>query len=52
MYTSADYSHVKKIAKQSETGPATTIISGLAVGMYSAVLPVVFIAFATILAFL
>lgn len=51
MYTSADYSHVKKIAKQSETGPATTIISGLAVGMYSAVLPVVFIAFATILAF-
>ncbi|KRQ88042.1 putative K(+)-stimulated pyrophosphate-energized sodium pump [Caloramator mitchellensis] len=51
MYTSADFNHVKKIAKQSETGPATTIISGLAVGMYSAVLPVVFIAIAMILAF-
>lgn len=51
MYTSADYSHVKKIAKQSETGPATTIISGLSVGMYSTVLPVVFIAVSVLVAF-
>lgn len=51
MYTSADYRHVKKIAKQSETGPATTIISGLSVGMYSTVLPVVFIAVAVLVAF-
>lgn len=43
VYTSSDYRHVKKIAKQSETGPATTVISGLSVGMYSAVLPVIFI---------
>ena len=34
IYTSADYGSVKKIAQQSETGPATTIIAGLAVGMY------------------
>ncbi len=27
IYTSADYASVKKIAQQSETGPATTIIS-------------------------
>jgi K(+)-stimulated pyrophosphate-energized sodium pump len=51
VYTSADYKHVKKIAKQSETGAATTIISGLAVGMYSTALPVIFIAIAILLAF-
>lgn len=43
IYTSADYKSVKKIAKQSETGPATTIIAGLAVGMYSTMLPILFI---------
>ncbi|MEA5084202.1 MAG: sodium-translocating pyrophosphatase [Lachnospiraceae bacterium] len=35
VYTSGDYKSVKKIADQSETGAATTIISGLAVGMES-----------------
>ena len=35
-YTSADYSPVKKIGEQSETGPATTIISGIAVDGHSA----------------
>lgn len=44
IYTSCDYSHVKNIAHQSETGPATTLISGMAVGMYSTVWPTVFIA--------
>ena len=29
IYTSGDYASVKKIAEQSQTGPATTIISGL-----------------------
>ncbi len=43
MYTSSDYKHVKKIADQSETGPATTIISGLAVGMESTAIPVLLI---------
>ena len=40
VYTSGDYRFVKKIAKQSETGSATTIISGLAVGMQSTAVPI------------
>ena len=51
IYTSADYASVQKIAKQSETGPATTIISGLAVGMYSTFLPVIFICIGVLIAF-
>jgi K(+)-stimulated pyrophosphate-energized sodium pump len=51
VYTSGDYAHVKKIAHQSQTGPATTIISGLAVGMYSAVLPIIFISIAVLVSF-
>ncbi len=43
IYTSADYGHVKKIADQSETGAATTIISGLGVGMISTFWPIIFI---------
>lgn len=43
VYTSSDYKHVKKIADQSETGPATTIISGLSVGMESTAIPVLLI---------
>ncbi len=41
IYCSADYGHVKKIAHQSETGAATTIISGLSVGMYSTMWPMI-----------
>ena len=37
-------SPVRKIAKSGETGPATVMISGLAVGMQSVVLPVVCLA--------
>lgn len=51
VYTSGEYKHVKKIAKQSETGPATTIISGLAVGMESTAMPIIFISIATLVAF-
>ncbi len=43
IYTSGDYKYVKKIAQQSETGSATTIISGIAVGMMSTWIPVVLI---------
>ena len=43
IYTSGDYGSVKKIAEQSETGAATTIISGLAVGMQSTAIPLVLI---------
>ena len=44
IYTSGDYRFVKKIAQQSETGPATTVISGIAVGMQSTAVPIVLIA--------
>ena len=43
VYTSGDYKSVKKIAEQSETGSATNIISGLAVGMRSTAVPVILI---------
>ncbi|MEW9122443.1 MAG: sodium-translocating pyrophosphatase [Thermotaleaceae bacterium] len=51
VYTSGDFASVKKIAQQAETGPATTIISGLAVGMYSTAWPILFIALSIIIAF-
>ncbi|MCT4633174.1 MAG: sodium-translocating pyrophosphatase [Firmicutes bacterium] len=51
IYTSGDFKSVKKIADQSATGPATTIISGLAVGMYSTAAPIIFICIATLAAF-
>jgi K(+)-stimulated pyrophosphate-energized sodium pump len=50
-YTSADYKHVKEIAKQSETGHATNIIGGFATGMQSTAIPVVIIAVGTVFAF-
>ena len=43
VYTSGDYKSVKEIAQQSETGAATTIISGLAVGMKSTAIPILLI---------
>ena len=44
IYTSGDYRFVKKIAQQSETGSATTVISGIAVGMQSTAVPIILIA--------
>ena len=43
IYTSSDFKHVKRIASQCETGPATTIISGFGTGMLSTVWPIIFI---------
>ena len=51
VYTSGDYKSVKKIAAQSETGSATTIISGIAVGMMSTWIPVVLICVAIFVAY-
>ncbi len=51
IYTSGDYKYVKRIAEQSGTGSATTIISGLGVGMLSTVAPVIFIAAAVLVSY-
>lgn len=50
-YTSEQYKPVKHIAKQSETGAATTIISGLSVGMKSTTFPILALAVAIFVAF-
>ncbi|WP_195268172.1 sodium-translocating pyrophosphatase [Eubacterium sp. 1001713B170207_170306_E7] len=50
-YTSEKYKPVQHIAQQSETGSATTVISGLAVGMKSTALPLIAIAIAIFLAY-
>lgn len=50
-YTSADYKPVQKIADQSETGPATTIISGIAVGMQSTGIPMILICIGIFIAY-
>lgn len=39
-FTGSDFSPVQKIAKAGKTGPATNIIAGLSVGMYSCIPPV------------
>lgn len=50
-YTSEKKGPAQGIAKQSETGAATNIISGLAVGMTSTVIPVILIAVAIVVAY-
>ena len=50
-FTSDEYKPTRGIAKQALQGPATTIIDGIAVGMYSTWIPVVTIVLAIIGAF-
>ena len=51
VYTSGDYKSVKEIAEQSETGSATTVISGLAVGMKSTAIPILLICVGILVAY-
>ena len=51
IYTSADYKYVKKIGEQSQTGAATTIISGLGVGMMSTLWPIIFVCIGVFVAY-
>lgn len=51
VYTSDSYKYVKEIAKESETGASTNIISGLALGMNSTAVPIVAIAIGIIFAY-
>lgn len=50
-YTSDEYEPTKGIAGQAKMGPATTIIDGLAVGMFSSGIPVVTIVIGILAAF-
>ena len=51
IYTSADYKSVKNVAKESETGHATNIISGFALGMKSTCATVIALAAGVIIAY-
>ncbi len=51
IYTSDKYNSVKTIAQQSETGAGTTVISGLAVGMKSTVIPILCICVGIVVAY-
>ncbi len=50
-YTSDEHKPVRKIAKESETGTSTNIISGLGVGMLSTAGPIIIIAIGIMVAF-
>jgi K(+)-stimulated pyrophosphate-energized sodium pump len=50
-YTSMNYGPVQKIARASETGHATNIIAGLAVGQHATALPVGFIGIAILFSY-
>jgi K(+)-stimulated pyrophosphate-energized sodium pump len=51
-FTSEEYSPTRRIAKSSDTGPATVIISGLGVGMFSTAIPVLSVVIGIIFAYL
>jgi K(+)-stimulated pyrophosphate-energized sodium pump len=50
-YTATEYAPVHKIAKASETGHATNIIAGLAVGLHATLLPVFFIGLSILISY-
>ena len=50
-FTSDAYAPTRGIAKQAEMGPATTIIDGMAVGMFSVGIPVIIVVLGILFAF-
>jgi len=50
-YTSNKYNPVKKLAKDSQSGPALTVTGGLSVGMASTAMPVIALAAAVLVSF-
>ncbi|MEE8395651.1 MAG: V-type H(+)-translocating pyrophosphatase [bacterium] len=50
-YTSHRYSPVRRLARSAETGAATNIINGLALGYWSSLLPVIFLAITVYVAY-
>ncbi len=50
-FTSDTYKPTKKLASSSETGSATTIISGLSLGMLSTALPIIIVAICILVAY-
>jgi len=51
-FTSAEYRPTQRIAESTSTGPATVIISGLGVGMFSTLIPVLAVVIGIILAYI
>ncbi len=50
-YTSGTYKPTQGVAESAQTGPATVIIGGLAVGMFSTFLPVLVVAVAILISY-
>ncbi len=50
-YTATQYAPVQKIAKASQTGHATNIIAGLAVGLHATLFPVFFIGLSIVISY-
>ncbi len=51
-FTSEEFRPTRKIAQSSDTGPATVIISGIGMGMFSTMIPVLAVVIGIIFAFL
>ncbi len=51
-YTSSDFKGVKEVAKESETGDATNVISGMGLGMKSTFLTIIVLALGIVVSYL
>ncbi|GHS87274.1 putative K(+)-stimulated pyrophosphate-energized sodium pump [Synergistales bacterium] len=50
-FTSSDYKPVKRVAYSSGTGPATVILSGISLGMFSIAVPVILICLSILISY-